>query len=102
MHAVVRETRYPAEKPVHETNEFPEFEKIHSTQPGYHGSVVVNVGQGRFLTVTLWETEEEMAAARRTLEPIVERLLDPLMSAPSQLLGTGPVVASDLPGMQEP
>jgi hypothetical protein len=28
--------------------------------------------------------------------PVVRRLLDPLMGAPSKLLGAGPVVATDL------
>jgi hypothetical protein len=43
-----------------------------------------------------------MHAARVALEPVVRRLLDPWMTAPSRLLGTGPVVASDLAGAQAP
>ncbi len=37
-----------------------------------------------------------MAAAREALEPVVQRLLDPLMTAPSKLPDTEPVVVVDL------
>jgi hypothetical protein len=37
-----------------------------------------------------------MAAARSALEPVVERLLNPMMTSPSKLLGTGCVVVNDL------
>jgi hypothetical protein len=95
MHAVVRETRYPRDMPIEQTPEFKEFQEIHARRPGYRGTVVVNAGDGRFLTVTLWDTADSMAAARMALEPVVERLLNPLMTAPSQLLGTGRVVVDD-------
>jgi hypothetical protein len=58
--------------------------------------VVADVGEGRLLTVTLWETAEAMAAAREALGPVVARALDPLMAAPAVLLGTGRVVVNDL------
>ena len=37
-----------------------------------------------------------MATARDVLGPVVQRLLEPFMTAPSQLLTTGPVVANDV------
>jgi hypothetical protein len=57
---------------------------------------VAEVGGGRFLTLTLWETAEDMHEAREALGSLVDRLLNPLMTAPSKLLGTGRVVANDL------
>lgn len=96
MYAVLRETKYAPDQPIHGRSEFKEFQTAHAQRRGYQGTVVAEVGGGRYLTVTLWETAEDMAAAREALEPVVQRLLDPLMSAPSKLLGTGPVVVNDL------
>jgi hypothetical protein len=96
MYAVFRETNYPPAKPIYETSEFREFQSEHARRRGYRGTVVAEIGPGRFLSVTLWEMADDMAAARVALGPIVERLLDPLMSSPSVLLGTGPVVVNDL------
>ncbi len=96
MHAVFRETRYSSGASVVESDAYREFNAIHAAQPGYRGSMVVDAGEGRLLTVTLWETAEAMSAAREALEPVVARLLDPSMTAPAMLLGTGRVVLNDL------
>ena len=96
MYAVFRESTYAPDKPIHERPEFLEFQTMHADRRGYKGTVVAEVGGGRYLTVTLWETADDMAAAREALEPVVQGLLDPLMTSPSQLLGTGPVVVNDL------
>ena len=96
MYAVFRETTYDPDKPIEESPEFREFQQAHADQAGYKGTVVTNVGEGRYLTLTLWETAGDMHAARKTLGPVVEQLLNPLMMAPSTLLGTGKVVESDL------
>lgn len=96
MYAVFRETRYPPDRDVISTAEYQEFNAVHAAQPGYRGTVVADVGDGRLLTVTLWETPEAMAAAREALGPVVVRSLDPLMTAPAVLLGTGRVVVNDL------
>jgi len=96
MYAVFRETRYGPDRDVVSTAGYQEFNAVHAAQPGYRGTVVADVGEGRLLTVTLWETAEAMAAARNTLGPVVARVLDTLMTAPAVLLGTGRVVVNDL------
>jgi hypothetical protein len=96
MYSVVRETSYNPDIPVYETPEFQEFHHEHAQLKGYQGTVVVEVGAGRFLTVTLWQTAEDMSAARAAMEPVVERTINPLMTAPAKLIGTGPVVVNDL------
>ena len=96
MHAVVRETSYAPDKPIYETQPFQEFQYEHANLNGYQGTVVVDVGAGRFLTLTLWQTAEDMTAAREAMGPVVERTLNPLMTSPAKLLGTGPVVVNDL------
>ena len=96
MYAVARETTYIPGAPVFRSPEFLEFQEAHAKRPGYRGTVVVDVGEGRYVTLTLWQTADDMNAAREALSPIVQRLLEPLMMAPSVLLGTGPVVVNDL------
>ena len=96
MHGVVRETYYAPEEPIYETQEFQEFQQEHANLIGYQGTVVVDVGAGRFLTLTLWRTAEDMAVGREAMGPVVERTLNPLMTSPAKLVGTGPVVVNDL------
>lgn len=96
MHAVIRETTYPEDLSICQTPEFREFQEAHADLRGYKGTVVVDVGGGRFLTLTLWQTADAMNAARETMGPVVEHTLNGLMTSPAKLLGTGPVVAGDL------
>lgn len=96
MYAVFRETSYPPTVSIQETAGFRELERLHAERPGYRGTVVVAVGDGRHLTMTLWRSAEDMHAAREVLEPAIGALIAPLMTAPSVLLGTGRVVATDM------
>lgn len=96
MHAVVRETHYAPGLPVHTTPEFLAFQQAHAGLSGYLGTAVVEAGEGRYLTVTLWRGAEDMHAARKVMGPVVEDTLNPLMSSPASLLATGPVVFTDL------
>ena len=95
MYAVFRESTYAPGRPIQEASEFREFQTAHAKQSGYMGTIVTDVGAGRYLTVTLWETAADMDAARKALGPVVGRLLEPLMTVDSQLLGTGQVVVND-------
>ena len=63
-----------------------QFDQIHRTQPGYVGRLVLN----------LWESEEYSTAALSVVGPEVGRLLEPLMSHPSELVGAGTVISTDL------
>jgi hypothetical protein len=73
-----------------------QFDQIHRTQPGYVGSIVVDLQAGCRLVLNLWESVEHGAAALSVLGPEVGRLLEPLMSYPSELVGAGTVVSTDL------
>jgi hypothetical protein len=97
MHAVIRETSYAPERRLEEMSEFTEFQKAHAARQGYRGTIVTRIGDGRYVTITLWASAADMDAAREALGPVVQRLLNPLMTAPTQLYGTGQVVATDLP-----
>ena len=97
MYAVFRENTYPNDIDLTEHPNFHEFQAAHADRPGYKGTVVAEIGEGRYLSITLWQTEDDMNAARAALGPVVQRLLDPLMASPSKLLGTGRVVLNDSP-----
>ena len=73
-----------------------QFDQIHRTQPGYVGAIVVDLQAGRRLVLNLWESEEHSAAALSVVGPEVGRLLEPLMSHPSELVGAGTVISTDL------
>jgi len=97
MHAVIRETTYAPERALEDMPEFAAFQAAHAARQGYCGTIVTRVDDGRYVTLTLWASAADMDAAREALGPVVQRLLKPLMTAPTQLYGTGKVVVADLP-----
>jgi hypothetical protein len=96
MFAVLRLNSFDPDKLAASGERLEEFDKLHAAQPGYVGSVVVDVGDGRRFVLNLWESEEHSAAAFSVLGPEVGRLLGPLMSSPSEFIGVGNVISSDL------
>ncbi len=96
MYAVVRLNSFDANKLAAAGDRLKEFDRAHAAQPGYVGSVVVDLYAGRRLVLNLWQSEEHSAAALSVLGPEVGRVLNPLMSHPSELVGAGEVVSSDL------
>lgn len=101
LHAIVREAVYDPAKLAKGRDPLDEFQEIHEDQPGYHGTLVVDVGDGHWFTVNLWESPEHARAALPEIGPVVERLLEPMMAEPSKLLGQGPVVLTDLADLLE-
>ncbi len=96
MYAIVRRQPFDAAKLAEASEALAEFDNAHAAQPGYAGYLVVDIGEGRHLTVTLWETQQHAAAGRAALGPRVQALLEPLLTSPSEFLGAGEVVAGDL------
>jgi hypothetical protein len=101
MYAVLRINTFDTAKLAASTAQLEEFDRIHASQPGDAGNITVDLGGGRRMVVNLWRSEEDSKAAFAHLRPEVDRLLTPLMSAPSEFLGAGPVVAVDLPSTTE-
>ena len=95
MYAVVRLNSFDPVKLADSTS-LEQFDQIHRAQPGYVGTVVVDLQAGRRLALNLWESEEHSAAALSVVGPEVGRLLEPLMSQPSVLVGAGTVLSTDL------
>jgi hypothetical protein len=96
MYAVVRELRYDPTKLASAPGQLEEFQQLHESQPGYLGSLTVEPGEGRRIVINLWQTEALAFAGREALEPAVHRLVQPLLAAPPELLGAGPVVDNDI------
>jgi hypothetical protein len=80
MHAIVRLNSFDPIK-LDASPALEQFDQIHRRQPGYVGTMVVDLQAGRPLVLNLWESEEHSAAAL-SVGPEVGRLLEPLMSHP--------------------
>ena len=91
MFAIVRLNTFDEDKRATATGELREFGRLHTSQPGYAGSLTVALGDGRHLIVNLWDSERQASAGLSNLRAKVGRALQPLMTAPSQLIGAGPV-----------
>jgi hypothetical protein len=96
LYAIVRDTTYDPAKLREGSGQLAEFQEIHARQPGYRGTLVVDVGNGRWISINLWESEQHAQAALPIMVPVVQRLVEPLLARPSELVGTGPVVLTDL------
>lgn len=95
MYAVLRINSFDLGKLASSSQTLDAFDKVHSAQPGYVGSVVVDLGHGRRFALNLWQSQQHSLAALSVLGPEVERLLGPLMSGPSEFIGAGTVISSD-------
>jgi len=95
MYAIVRHYTYNSAVIARAREALAAAQGLHAAQPGYAGSIVVHDGQ-HFIAVNLWQSEHDAAAGRAAIGEQVQHLLEPLMATPSQLLGAGEVVASDL------
>lgn len=98
MYAVLRLNSFDPDKLAQFPDQLEEFDRIHASQPGYAGSIVVDLGSGRRFMVNLWQSENASKAAFQGLRPEVDRLLTPLLGGPSEFIGAGPVIAEDLGG----
>ena len=96
MQAVLRINTYDPAKLAEQSDQLAEFDRIHAAQPGYLGTVTVDLGQGRRFLLNLWDTDEHRQDALAALGPAVEELVNPLFNSPSELIGVGEVISTDL------
>jgi hypothetical protein len=96
MYAVVREATYDTKKKANGSKQIEEFARIRAQQAGYRGTVTVEVGDGRTLTLALWESKEQQETASATLAPEAQRLMGPLWTIPGHVLGSGEVIQNDV------
>jgi hypothetical protein len=96
MYAVLRLNSFEANKLTGSAESLKQFDEAHAVQPGYVGSILIDLQDGRRLVLNLWDSEAHSAAALSVFGPEVARVLDPLMSKPSELIAAGPVISTDL------
>ncbi len=82
MFAIIRKNTYDPTKLAHAGPALAEFQALHAAQPGYAGSIDIDVGDGQRIVVNLWRTEQDARADLEALVPHLQRLLEPLMAGP--------------------
>lgn len=95
MHAVLRINSFDEAKLADAQEDLREFDRLHAAQPGFLGSITVDLGEGRRFVLNVWRSAEDAQAGLSVLGPEVARLIQPWMSEPSHFIGTGSVISSD-------
>jgi hypothetical protein len=95
MFATVREATFDPEKRRQGQAQLEELVAFRDRQPGFAGIVTVDAGDGRILTLILWESQAHAEAARAVLEPESLRLLAPLQTIRGRAIAQGPVIRAD-------
>jgi hypothetical protein len=97
MYAVIRKLIYDKDRlAAGGQQQLDEFSAIHERQPGFRGSLVMQVDDGRTVALNIWESEADAMAGLELLRPAVQQLLEPLLEQPAVLIGAGPVVENTL------
>jgi hypothetical protein len=96
MYAVIRESHYKPDQADPCSAPFGDYQALNSQQSGYLGSLVVDAGGGRFLSVALWERLEDADTARVALAAATQRGALTLVGADAKLVARGSVVVRDL------
>ncbi len=102
MYAIVRDSQFDLAALPKAHAQLQQFQTLHVGQPGYSGTILVDASGGRLLIVTMWENEELAMRGREVLGPQIQRLLGPLMTRESQVVGNGPVLLTDVVKRDEP
>ena len=96
MRAVMRVNTFDEDKLGAASEQLDEFDRIHAEQRGFVGNVTVDLGAGRRFVLNLWESAADQQAGLQALGPLVERLVNPLLAEPSELIGDGDVIGFDI------
>jgi hypothetical protein len=91
LYAVVRDNQYDPAKLAAGQAPLEAFQALHDRQPGALGTLIVDAGNDHWITINLWASQEQAMAALPQLAPEVQRLVEPVLAAPSQLIASGPV-----------
>jgi hypothetical protein len=98
MYAVVRINTFEPETLAAAEDDISAFNAVHAAQPGFLGSVAVDLQPGRQLVVNLWQSEEHAESGRLAVGPEAARFLNPTIR--SEFLGAGPA-SSGGPGLTQ-
>jgi hypothetical protein len=92
MYATVWETFYEPRRPGGGRAQPEAFAALRARLPGFVGSLAVAAGDGRVLTLALWESEERASAALALLEPEARRVFGATRAPPARVIARGPVL----------
>ncbi len=95
MYAIVRMNTYDLGKLARGQEQLREFNRRHARQPGFRGSLSVDIGEGRSIVVNLWDDRQSAEAALPAMVPVVQQFIEPLLAGPSELIGSGPATLTD-------
>ncbi|HWU48122.1 MAG TPA: hypothetical protein VN133_15305 [Humibacter sp.] len=95
MHAVLRINSFDETKLAEAQEDMREFDRLHAAQSGFVGNITVDLGEGRRFVLNAWRSAEDAQAGLSVLGREVARLIEPLMSSPSEFIGTGTIINSD-------
>jgi hypothetical protein len=73
MYAIIRKNTYDPAKFAQAGDALAEFAALHAAQPGYAGSIDVDIGDGQRVVVNLWHTERDARAGMDVLLPHLRR-----------------------------
>ena len=95
MYAIVRKNTYDPGKLAQGQEQLREFNRRHAQQAGFHGSLSVDIGEGRSIVVNLWDDRQSAEAALPAMTPVVQQFVEPLLAQPSELIGSGRATLTD-------
>ena len=94
MYVMVREVILGNEEQYNAAHQ--EFARILAETPGLRGTLSLDAGEGRHVSIAVWDSAAAAQAAGPVLGPHYQRLLAPHTESPGKLVYEGPVVTETL------
>jgi hypothetical protein len=92
VYAIVRKNIYDPAKLDRGREQLAKFDELHAQQPGFRGTITIDVGNNSKVLINLWDSREAARAGLTQMRPVAENLLQPLLATESALIGEGNVV----------
>jgi hypothetical protein len=94
VYAIVRKNIYDPAKLDRGREQLAKFDELHAQQPGFRGTITIDVGNNSKVLINLWDSREAAQARLKLkqMRPVAENLLQPLLATESVLIGEGNVV----------
>jgi hypothetical protein len=96
VYAIVRKNTYDPAKLDSGREQLAKFDELHAQQPGFRGTITVDVGDTSKVLINLWDSREAAKAGLTQMRPLAESLLQPLLPTESVLIGEGNVVDEEV------
>jgi hypothetical protein len=91
MYAIVRKNTYDPDKLAQGRQQVAKFDAVHARQPGFRGTISIDVGDSQVVVINLWDSREAARAGLEQMRPVAEELIQPLLAGESTLVGEGPL-----------